>query len=158
MNSPILISNFDSESRDQFLKSDRMVLGHREMSHIAKENTIIVLNDKTTNSVFGLVTLKNAPGSSKPCIRTHPLDHETYSGQYSQYNKFQMYTKEVKIFNKPLTHSTIKKLIHAPNVTGHGNIWTNNQMSYRSPFHNHKDVDSTVIERYKLLINTLMSL
>ena len=157
MSSQVLITNFDTESRDQFLRSDMSVLGHRQMSHLAKEGMIVVLTNKSSGEVFGLATLKNAPGSSSPCIKTSLLDVETYSGNYLDYNKYQLYTKDVKIFKTPLTHSRIKELINAPEVSGHGNIWTNNQMSYRLPFHKHRDVDNAVVERYNLLINTLMN-
>jgi len=153
MNSPILISNFDTESREQFIASDKTVLGHREMTN-AVEGTIIVLTDKNLG-IFGLAVARNAPGSLKPCIKSHLLDPDMYTGSYAKYNKCHIYIKEVKLFKTPISHAQIKQLINAPAISGHGNIWTNNQMSYRAPFH--KGVESEVIDRYKLLINTWMN-
>ena len=154
MNSPVKITYFDSESRSQFLNSDMSVLGDRKMVS-AKEGTIIVLMDNSSGEIFGLATIKNAPGSSKPCIKTHPLDQETYSGKYSQYNAYQIYTKEVKIFKKPISHSQVRDIIDAPKISGHGNMWTKNRFNFCTPFH--KGVDAKVIDRYNLWINTMMN-
>ena len=154
MNCPIKIAFFDSESRDQFLRSDMTVLGDRKMVS-AEEGTIVVLVDNTYGEIFGTVSIKNAPGSSKPCIKTHPLDPETYSGKYSQYNAYQIYTKEVKIFKKPISHSQVREIIDAPKISGNGNMWTKNRFNFCSPFH--KGVDAKVIDRYNLWINTMMN-
>lgn len=154
MNAPVKITYFDSESRLQFLKSDMSVLGDRKMVS-AKEGTIVVLMDNSCGVMFGLALIKNAPGSSSPCIKTHPLDPETYSGKYSQYNTYQIYTKEVKIFKTPIPHSQIREMIGAPEISGHGNMWTKNRFNFCTPFH--KGVDAKVIERYNLWINTMMN-
>jgi hypothetical protein len=154
MNSPVKITFFDAESRLQFLKSDMTVLGDNKMVNV-KEGTIIVMIDNSCGEMFALATIKNAPGSSSPCIKTHPLDPETYSGKYSQYNTYQIYTKEVKILKKPITHFQIRELINAPDISGNGNMWTKNRFNFCTPFH--KGVDAKVIDRYNLWINTMMN-
>jgi hypothetical protein len=119
----------------------------------AKAGTIIVLSDPSCGGIFGLAVLKNAPDSETPCIKSSMLDEQTHVGEDDKYNAYHIYVKEVKLFKTPITYSSIRATISAPDIVGNGNMWQNNQMAFRRPFH--KDVDESVVSRYVSLIQML---
>jgi hypothetical protein len=154
MDSDVLVAYFDNNSAEQFKNSDKTSLGHKDKTS-AKANTIIVLVNKDAKYAFGLAKLKNAPDSKSPCIASSPLDAEIYSGEYAKYNKYRIYIDNVKFFANPITYDWIRNHLGAHSPKGMGNMWTNNMMSYRRPFH--VGVDRTIVDKYIGLVNSWMN-
>jgi hypothetical protein len=154
MASPVFISYFDKQTRSEFLSNGMRYLGSRTHSKVPV-GSIVALYDLSEHVLFGLVRVCNAPDKTTPCVEHAWLDVDTYSIKYQRYNRYEIHIHDVKILKSPLTYERIALLVGGDMaIKGHGNMWKRNRFNFARPFQ--QGADPSVIQRYTLLINTLL--
>ena len=148
----VVVSYFNSESKQMFLKGLRTHLGHKvKMNEPA--GTIVVLADLTTKSVWGVCQLKNWQMSASPSREFHPLDTETYTGDYLKYSKYEICIENLRILKNPISFESIRTLVGGnTEVHRHCNMW----MGFHSSFCKIFGAEEAVLERYRIWASSML--
>jgi hypothetical protein len=148
----VVISFFNKDSREQFLRGPRTHLGSRLRTPSCKAGTIVILCDLTAQEAWGACTLKNWEGSTSPCREHHLLDEDVYSGALSKYNKYENCIDTLRILRNPIPFEDIRVLVGGADDKKTGNMWRGFHSSFMPPIGG----DSLSIKRYILWANSLI--
>ncbi len=149
---------FDKVSREQFMKSDKSLLGHTCKPRSLNEDDICLLYDYESNEYFGIV--KIGLFENNLTFRENPIPEVqgVYDGRYSKYSKYEISVKEFYPFK-----INIEKLIKVLKINSKepNNIVKNsNTSSFGSLYYRPKDDDGTeynrVIDTFTFIIETMM--
>jgi len=149
----IRISKFNKESKEQFIKSNRSLLGSETKPPSSlNENDICLLYDFESKEYFGIV--KIGLFENNLTFRENPISEiqGVYDGIYSKYSKYEMNIKEFYSFIM-----NIEKLIKVLGINSkeHNNIVKNsNTRSFTPIYYGAKDKDGTKKPEYSRVIDT----
>lgn len=132
--SHVVITFFNKDSREQFLKGSRTYLGNIRKTPSCPAGTIVVLCDFTAKEAWGVCTLKNWDGATSPCREHHLLDEDVYSGSLTTYNKYEMRIDALRILNTPLSFDEIRVLVGGSDEKKAGNMWCGFHSNFLRPF------------------------
>jgi len=152
---PVYITYFDAKTRSQFINSAKYFLGSRCRSNVPVRS-IIMLSDLETREYFGMARVRNAPDTNTPCVEHSFMDADTYSTEYQKYNRYEIHVDNVCIFGTPITYDQVKTLVGAGDIKGAGNMWKGFHCNFAAPFQ--AGCDISIIERYRLYVNTLANI
>ena len=144
---------FNEKTRTEFIGGTRDVFGHFQRSNLAKEGDIVVLQDKTEQSVFAIARLGKFENGS--VMREHSLlDPDIYKN--SKYNKFELAIAEVKILPKAISFTDLAFLLGIDNTIKQGNnIAKGTPMNFRTLFYTGNNSEE-VMKRLKIWVNTII--
>ena len=148
----IRISKFNKESKEQFMKSDKSLLGSEtKPPNSLNEYDICLLYDFESKEYFGIVTIglfeNNLPFRENPISEVQGV----YDGRYSKYSKYEINIKKFYSFV-----INIEKLIKVLGINSkeHNNIVKNsNTRSFTPIYYGAKDKDGTKKPEYNRVID-----
>jgi len=143
----IRISKFDTNSKDQFMKSDRTLLGTTKKSPNLKEGDIIALFDFEKKEYFGIAII-GAYGD-KTTFRENPIYsvQGIYDGEYVKYSKYESPIK--KFYNFTMKCDTLIKSLKINCIEINNIVKNSNTTGFAKIFYGAKD--STNIEHTRVL-------
>lgn len=132
MNPKIGISVFNKQTREQFMRSSKDRLGHKNRVNEFGAGDIILLNDIESQEVFGIVTL-GVYDNGKIYTDHHLLDVDLYEGEAAKYNKYDI--KIAAFRSLTISFDTLANLCgkDASSVFK-TNIWKGTHLNYTNAF------------------------
>lgn len=150
----ILVSLFNTKTKQEFLVSSRSFLGSFHKIHKFKKDDIVLLLDIEAKCLFA-ITLLDCYENGDVFKDHHLLDIDIYSGDKSHYNKYEIKIQKVTEVNIPFKDLAILcgKCEHDKTRT---NIWKGSQMNFCSAMYVGEDSED-VLNRLQILVNSLLS-
>jgi hypothetical protein len=155
MESPVVISFFNKQSRAEFLAGPKSNLGSRTRIPSCPAGTVVVLSDLEAQEVWAVCVLKNWDHSDSPCREHHLLDADTFSADLAKYNKYEICIQYLRVLKHPLSFEEIRVLVGGPtDRRGAGNMWRGFHGNFQKPFQS--AADSSCVQRYALWVKSLV--
>ena len=148
------VTFFNEKTREEFMKSPKLYLGHKNKVHIFNEGDRILLCDQDSHEIFGIVILGKYEDGK--IYRKHDdPDIKIYSGSADKYNKYDI--KIQKFISVCLPFQQIAtvcgKDISDKTCT---NIWKNTHLNFSKVFYKGED-EKLVISKLQILIGMILS-
>jgi hypothetical protein len=143
---------FTSQTRDDFMKSDKQCFGHKEHVH-KDEGTYVICQDLDRQEIFGIAILKKFPETGTV---NRPHDHlgiDIYGNTNAKYNKYDVGISKFKGVCMP--YKELTSLIGTDNRKTN-NITKRNQITFRKVFCKQPD-EEEVLQKLEILIRMLFS-
>lgn len=154
MNSKIGICVHNKKTRNDFLKSHKEHLGHKNQVHEFGAGDIILLNDIESQEVFAIVTL-GLYDNGKVYRDHHLLDVDLYEGDAAKYNKYDIKIAEFRSVS--ISFETLANLCGQDvNCSNKTNIWKRTHLNFRNAFFS-GDNSEIVLRNLKNIINMLLT-
>lgn len=149
-----LVTYFTELTAGEFKNSSKEYLGHFNKVHKFKKGDVALLINIETKCIFGIAILGEYE-DGKIYREHHQLDVDTYTGENSKYNKYDI--KIEKLCNVNIAFKDLAILCgktEDDKVTT--NIWKSTHLNYSNVFYKGEDSE-IVLQRLNILINTLLS-
>lgn len=154
MSFKIGISVFNKKTRDQFMKSPKDRMGHKNRVNEFGSGDIILLNDIESHEVFGIVTL-GLYDNGKVYRDHHLLDADLYEGDAAKYNKYEIKIAEFR--SVIISFETLANLCGQDlNSRSRTNIWKGTHLNYANAFFKGDDSD-IVLNKLHNIIKMLLT-
>ena len=147
----IVVNQFDTVSRQQFLDGNMLYFGSDVKSNISCD-TIVVCVDKTSKEVFAVARVENCSDTNSPCRLHHLLDPELYTGTYAKYSKYEIKIKKLNILPTPVSYENIRTLVGGEISSKPNNVWKNTNTKFAKVF----GVDPLVKQRHRIWVESLI--
>jgi hypothetical protein len=96
------ISVFNKDTRQTFLETNGIFLGHDKKIHCLKKGDVVLLVDIDTKEVFGIGRLR-AIDRDRIYREAHPYDKELYPSPYHKYNRYEVGVDTTRIPPTPFS-------------------------------------------------------
>lgn len=154
MGPKIGISIFTKKTRDQFMKSPKDRMGHKNRVNEFGGGDIILLNDIESREVFGIVTL-GLYENGKVYTDHHLLDVDLYEGDAAKYNKYDIKIAEFRALT--ISFDTLANLCGKDATSvAKTNIWKGTHLNYANAFFKGDDSE-IVLDKLHNIIKMLLT-
>jgi hypothetical protein len=148
----IIVSIFKKVTHDEFMRSPRTHLGNKNKLHCYHPGDIVLLTDIESKQLFAITTL-DAYEDGHICREHHILDEDIYSGEKTNYNRYEVKIKPLVEVSVPF-ESLAVLCGKSPTDMTNNNIWRPSQFNFRRAFYKG---DDEVVVRLRHLVNSLLS-
>ena len=132
-------SLFSEKTWNEFLEGGKIL--HHAQRTTLPSGTYILL--QTPEGLAGIAQLTTFSDTGNVCRESHPLDADTYTEQDAKYNTYEIATKVLKIYERPIPYSELIKLFGIDNKQ-RNNITKMGQMSFRKLFYHGPNRDEVM--------------
>jgi hypothetical protein len=149
-----IVSIFNNKTQLEFESGFRQYLGNTTKLHTCKKNDVVLLQNIEDKHIFAIAQIDEFP-NGKIYREHHFLETDTYSGNDSKYNLYEIKIKNYRSVNISFQDLACScgKLVDAAERT---NIWKGSCFSFRQV--NYQGEDSElVLKRLSIFVNALFS-
>ena len=149
-----LVTYFTNLTWQEFKNSTKECLGHYNKVHKFKKGDIVLLINTEEKCILGIAILGEYE-DGKVYREHHQLDVDTYSGENSKYNKYDIKIEKLRNVNISFKDLAILCGKNEDDKTT-TNIWRNTHLNYSNVFYKGEDSE-IVLQTLNIFINTLLS-
>ena len=152
----ILVSKFDNDSRDQFMKTDKTVMGSEFNMHCLSENDIVLGFNYKSNELFGIGRI--GLFENNQIIRENPISNVQgiYDGEYSKYSKYEIAIKNFCPYKMNI--DKLVKILKIEPKTKNNFMKNSNTRSFTPIYYksSNEDDNKRIIDTFTLIIETAL--
>ena len=156
---PIYITKFDNESREQFLASDRTLIGSSRISKIVKDGDIVLLFDYNNNEYFGIVIMGRHPNGSMFRENFLPNIQGIYNGKHAKYSRYEYSVAQFYDWN--MTCQNIQKILQLNKTLPNNIVKNSNTTGFTKPYYGTKNQPDKekqdVLHGFKIIVDSVMA-
>lgn len=141
---------FSEKTWKEFLDGGK-VLHHKNQVKSLEAGTYVLLQGP--EGLYGVAQLETFPETKTVCRETSLLDADVYSGEDAKYNKYEIASKMIKIYEPPIPYCEVSVLFGIENQY-QNNIAKRGILSFCRLFYKGPN-ESDVLRRVQCWIKTL---